>query len=92
MARPGNRFIQAKLVLLGDMGTGKTSLVLRFIKGQFFDNQVHIHQLFASASPFSCPFIFFLLEKLCTCMSSGTNRRSSLFHTGSVIIRSHCEV
>ncbi|XP_010062461.1 ras-related protein RHN1 isoform X2 [Eucalyptus grandis] len=26
-------------VLLGDMGTGKTSLVLRFIKGQFFDNQ-----------------------------------------------------
>ncbi|XP_030457674.1 ras-related protein RHN1-like isoform X2 [Syzygium oleosum] len=26
-------------VLLGDMGTGKTSLVLRFIKGQFFDSQ-----------------------------------------------------
>ncbi|GMP34834.1 hypothetical protein CsSME_00007543 [Camellia sinensis var. sinensis] len=26
-------------VLLGDMGTGKTSLVLRFVKGQFFDNQ-----------------------------------------------------
>ncbi|KAF2301292.1 hypothetical protein GH714_022459 [Hevea brasiliensis] len=39
MTRPGNRIIQAKLVLLGDMGTGKTSLVLRFIKGQFFDNQ-----------------------------------------------------
>ncbi|KAE9467752.1 hypothetical protein C3L33_00271, partial [Rhododendron williamsianum] len=42
MARPGNKIIQAKLVLLGDMGTGKTSLVLRFIKGQFFDNQVKI--------------------------------------------------
>lgn len=27
-------------VLLGDMGTGKTSLVLRFVKGQFFDFQV----------------------------------------------------
>ena len=27
-------------VLLGDMGTGKTSLVLRFVKGQFFDHQV----------------------------------------------------
>ncbi|XVF86597.1 hypothetical protein PTKIN_Ptkin18bG0055300 [Pterospermum kingtungense] len=39
MARPGNKIIQAKLVLLGDMGTGKTSLALRFVKGQFFDNQ-----------------------------------------------------
>ncbi|MCL7044611.1 hypothetical protein MKW94_021482, partial [Papaver nudicaule] len=36
----GNKSIQAKLVLLGDMGTGKTSLVLRFVKGQFFDFQV----------------------------------------------------
>ncbi|KAK6912088.1 Small GTPase, partial [Dillenia turbinata] len=39
MARPGNKIIQAKLVLVGDMGTGKTSLVLRFVKGQFFDHQ-----------------------------------------------------
>ncbi|KAF8393352.1 hypothetical protein HHK36_021595 [Tetracentron sinense] len=39
MARTGNKSIQAKLVLLGDMGTGKTSLVLRFVKGQFFDFQ-----------------------------------------------------
>ncbi|GAB4842172.1 Ras- protein Rab-5 [Ancistrocladus abbreviatus] len=39
MARPGSRTVYAKLVLLGDMGTGKTSLVLRFVKGQFFDNQ-----------------------------------------------------
>ncbi|XP_008799023.2 ras-related protein RHN1-like [Phoenix dactylifera] len=31
--------IQAKLVLLGDMGTGKTSIVLRFVKGQYFDYQ-----------------------------------------------------
>ena len=30
----------AKLVLLGDMGTGKSSLVLRFVKGQFTDYQV----------------------------------------------------
>mmetsp|Transcript_5465 Transcript_5465/g.19941 ORF Transcript_5465/g.19941 Transcript_5465/m.19941 type:complete len:127 (+) Transcript_5465:454-834(+) len=29
----------AKLVLLGDMGAGKSSLVLRFVKGQFFDYQ-----------------------------------------------------
>lgn len=27
-------------VLLGDMGTGKTSMVLRFVKGKFYDNQV----------------------------------------------------
>ncbi|KAH7276292.1 hypothetical protein KP509_39G001100 [Ceratopteris richardii] len=31
--------MQAKLVLLGDMGAGKSSLVLRFVKGQFFDFQ-----------------------------------------------------
>ncbi|GKV11777.1 hypothetical protein SLEP1_g22998 [Rubroshorea leprosula] len=42
MARTSNRNnknIQAKLVILGDMGAGKTSLVLRFVKGQFFDYQ-----------------------------------------------------
>ncbi|CBI36152.3 hypothetical protein VitviT2T_013451 [Vitis vinifera] len=39
MARPSNKNIQAKLVLVGDMGTGKTSLVLRFVKGQFFEHQ-----------------------------------------------------
>ncbi|XP_074563031.1 ras-related protein RHN1-like [Curcuma longa] len=40
MARTGsNNNIQAKLVLLGDVGTGKTSIVLRFIKGQYFDCQ-----------------------------------------------------
>ncbi|KAF4350475.1 hypothetical protein G4B88_018031 [Cannabis sativa] len=39
MARTSNKNIQAKLVVLGDMGTGKTSLVLRFIKGQFNDYQ-----------------------------------------------------
>ena len=33
---------QAKLVLLGDMGAGKSSLVLRFVKGQFFDYQVRL--------------------------------------------------
>lgn len=32
-------------VVLGDMGTGKTSLVLRFIKGQFFDHQVFFFYL-----------------------------------------------
>jgi Ras-related protein Rab-5C len=39
MARTGNKNIQAKLVLLGDMGAGKTSLVLRFVKGQFYEFQ-----------------------------------------------------
>lgn len=28
------------------MGTGKTSLVLRFVKGKFFDNQVKFHVFF----------------------------------------------
>lgn len=34
-----SKTINAKLVLLGDMGAGKSSLVLRFVKDQFFDFQ-----------------------------------------------------
>nr|XP_029116090.1 ras-related protein RHN1 isoform X1 [Elaeis guineensis] len=34
-----NNNINAKLVLLGDMGAGKSSLVLRFVKGQFLEFQ-----------------------------------------------------
>lgn len=36
----GDTLAPAKLVLLGDMGAGKSSLVLRFVKGQFHDFQV----------------------------------------------------
>ncbi|KAH0456749.1 hypothetical protein IEQ34_014656 [Dendrobium chrysotoxum] len=39
MATIGNNNINAKLVLLGDMGAGKSSLVLRFVKGQFLEFQ-----------------------------------------------------
>nr|CAD1840813.1 unnamed protein product [Ananas comosus var. bracteatus] len=40
MASAGkNNSINAKLVLLGDMGAGKSSLVLRFVKGQFLEFQ-----------------------------------------------------
>ncbi|KAG0617575.1 hypothetical protein M758_5G200300 [Ceratodon purpureus] len=39
MATTGANHLQAKLVLLGDMGAGKSSLALRFVKGQFFDYQ-----------------------------------------------------
>ncbi|KAF3777346.1 Ras-related protein [Nymphaea thermarum] len=39
MATAGSSHTQAKLVLLGDMGTGKSSLVLRFVKGQFYEFQ-----------------------------------------------------
>nr|AAK38149.1 small GTP-binding protein [Oryza sativa] len=38
-ANPGNKIRNAKLVLLGDVGTGKSSLVLRFVKGQFVEFQ-----------------------------------------------------
>ncbi|KAG6639610.1 hypothetical protein CIPAW_10G112900 [Carya illinoinensis] len=40
MATTGNKNINAKLVLLGDVGAGKSSLVLRFVKGQFIEFQV----------------------------------------------------
>ncbi|KAH7679155.1 Small GTPase superfamily ARF/SAR type protein [Dioscorea alata] len=39
MAMPSNKNKNAKLVLLGDVGTGKSSLVLRFVKGQFIEFQ-----------------------------------------------------
>lgn len=39
MATTGANHTQAKLVLLGDMGAGKSSLSLRFVRGQFFDYQ-----------------------------------------------------
>ncbi|WMV15415.1 hypothetical protein MTR67_008800 [Solanum verrucosum] len=39
MATSGNKNMNAKLVLLGDVGAGKSSLVLRFVKGQFIEFQ-----------------------------------------------------
>ncbi|THU46836.1 hypothetical protein C4D60_Mb09t09080 [Musa balbisiana] len=40
MAAAGsNKNKNAKLVLLGDVGTGKSSLVLRYVKGQFVEFQ-----------------------------------------------------
>jgi Ras-related protein Rab-5C len=39
MAASVNKIRNAKLVLLGDVGTGKSSLVLRFVKGQFVEFQ-----------------------------------------------------
>ncbi|CAA7391169.1 unnamed protein product [Spirodela intermedia] len=39
MAAMGDNNINAKLVLLGDMGAGKSSLVLRLVKGQFLEFQ-----------------------------------------------------
>ena len=39
MAAPAGRVFQFKLVLLGDSAVGKSSLVLRFVRGQFFEYQ-----------------------------------------------------
>jgi len=39
MAAQQNKTFQYKLVLLGDTALGKSSLVLRFVKGQFFEYQ-----------------------------------------------------
>lgn len=36
---PQTKICQFKLVLLGDMAVGKSSLVLRFVKGQFDEFQ-----------------------------------------------------
>ncbi|XP_010315724.1 ras-related protein RHN1 isoform X1 [Solanum lycopersicum] len=39
MAATAHNNLNAKLVLLGDMGAGKSSLVIRFVKGQFLEFQ-----------------------------------------------------
>ncbi|XP_012841549.1 PREDICTED: ras-related protein Rab5-like [Erythranthe guttata] len=39
MANMAPNNLNAKLVLLGDMGAGKSSLVIRFVKGQFLEFQ-----------------------------------------------------
>ncbi|XP_055804036.1 ras-related protein RHN1 isoform X1 [Solanum dulcamara] len=39
MAANAHNNFNAKLVLLGDMGAGKSSLVIRFVKGQFLEFQ-----------------------------------------------------
>lgn len=36
---------QAKLVLLGEMGSGKTSLVQRYVRGHYYENQVRFENL-----------------------------------------------
>ncbi|KAF7831171.1 ras-related protein RHN1 [Senna tora] len=40
MATIAHNNLNAKLVLLGDMGAGKSSIVLRFVKGQFLEFQL----------------------------------------------------
>jgi GTPase SAR1 family protein len=64
MMAEGQNIRQAKLVLLGDMGAGKSSLVLRFVKGQFHDFQVCATPLLchSGADAFQVQCVFFSSE------------------------------
>ncbi len=48
------QLVQSKLVLLGEMGSGKTSLVQRFVRGQYFENQVGAGRGFRGAARGTC--------------------------------------
>lgn len=51
-----NKIFQYKLVLLGESSVGKSSLVLRFVKGQFLDFQEStIGGEFSFSSPIFSP-------------------------------------
>ena len=72
---------QAKLVLLGDMGAGKSSLVLRFVKGQFFDYQVWHMGYAAICKLVSDVLVDVLVMHIYTMISSaGIDHWSSLPH------------
>lgn len=40
----------AKLCLLGEMGSGKSSLVLRYVKGTYFDDLVSVWSVVTSSA------------------------------------------
>lgn len=65
-----NKIFQYKLVLLGESSVGKSSLVLRFVKGQFLDFQ---ESTIGGEFSFSSPFFFahaFLCSHsgICSCV------------------------
>ena len=78
--------MQSKLVLLGEMGSGKTSLVQRFVRGQYFENQVgavwgrgwvnrqpqHLCQRHAFV-PLLC--VFLSSSQVCAASSAGNARQ-----------------
>lgn len=56
----GNKICQFKLVLLGESAVGKSSLVLRFVKGQF-----HEFQESTIGGMLTASFVFFLIAPGC---------------------------
>lgn len=63
-----NKICQFKLVLLGESAVGKSSLVLRFVKGQFHEYQESTigGELYFDLR-FACPLFFPTYIKVCIC-------------------------
>ena len=90
-AATSNKTFQFKLVLLGDSAVGKSSLVLRFVKGQFFEYQEStIGGKTDSPSPSPSPLLWFqFTDSLCVYVSFGHSR---FLNTNSCCSRLYCQV
>ena len=87
------QLVQSKLVLLGEMGSGKTSLVQRFVRGQYFENQVGAVGAWMGQPPAAASVpaarvrpgvVFFLSSSQVCAASSAGNARQCRF------TRQHC--
>lgn len=67
----GNKICQFKLVLLGESAVGKSSLVLRFVKGQFHEFQestIGGELQIKRPGYFSCAASWLQIKGVCLCL------------------------
>ena len=76
----GNKICQFKLVLLGESAVGKSSLVLRFVKGQF-----HEFQESTIGGMYAVKFLFGLSLFVHECLGLHTDSRHTSLDVQTVV-------